>query len=155
MIKADGSRLEDENGISVDNAVNAEKLGGNGVEYFASKEYVDSKKNFSTIWTNSNPKTSFAAQTLTLTEIKDANMVLVRFIAGDWEINQVCYIVMKKGDVGNQYAVQHPRYDNAVYISERIITVDWDTGSIAFAEGKQNSSVKNTRCIPVDIIILD
>ena len=107
------------------------------------------------LWTNASPTSNFAEQTLSLSTIKTAENVLIRFAAMPTNFStHYIEVLAKRTDNQHCYDVFKTRYDNGHYTVCRAVTFDWNNGTIKFSNGSQNGNSGSNYIIPLDIIKL-
>lgn len=104
------------------------------------------------LWENSSPTNTFNPQTVEIPELINSNMILIRYLAtASTNACSITSIILKRTDYINNSFSSFARYDSSVYITYRGCIVDWENGTISFAEGVQNGSKSNNRHIPLDV----
>ena len=175
---------EEDTGTSVE-VINVDTFGGRPPEYYASadnvikksgdtmtgtltlsgdptanmhaatKQYVDSQKPI-VVWRNEARTSAFAAQTISVPAIVNANSLYFRFSYSNTASPIHLFDgLARKSDDTNIYRFSQTVYDSATYTCVRAATINWDEGTIEFDGGKQNASANTSRAIPIDITILD
>ena len=101
------------------------------------------------LWTNPNPTSNFAAQTITVPGLANSNCVEVSFdvIAAGSAFDVVT--VRCEKDLGGPYSAFGAVYDGAVYLSSRMFTINWEAETITFNTAKQNGGNRDNRIIPL------
>ena len=105
------------------------------------------------LWTNASPKSSFAAQTVTISGLKDCSCIAV--LLYKTEGNGDHFLTIQHNGVSGTLSTTPSgvRSDaGTLYESHRSVTTNFTNGTIYFGKGFQNNTENNARAIPAAVI---